>query len=855
MENLNYKEVKRSSGARVRRLLPALYLAAFFVFEELALQLLVYGGFTARTGYAAAYGAAAGVLLWLLSSLGGKYLNRVIALAGVLLGTALFSVQYVYHSVFGNFMSLGQVSMGGDVLSNFREQLFYGIRQAAGPLAVLIAPLALTAALLFTGVLELRRVNRWRVLAAVLAFAALHGGAYAVMRTTDQGAYSVYRVYTGANTSVDTSVRSVGLLATARQEARFLLLGTSQAAGGYQIVEGEEGTYSPNDYNVLDLDFTALAESTDDETLKRLDEYMASAAPTAKNRYTGMLRGYNLITICAESFSPYLIDPERTPALYQLSTNGFVFENYYGTFGSVTTDGEYTMCMGLFPDASRDKYQASFRQTVGHALPFCLGNAFRAQGVGTWAYHNYYGEYYGREYTHSNMGYVFQTPSSGLDMEVQWPSSDLEMMMASVDDYLGSGEQFHAYYMTFSGHYQYDWDNPMSAKNRAMAEDLPYSETVQAYIACNQELEYALEYLMQRLEEAGAADRTVIVLTNDHYPYGLTEEEYNELAGREVDTVFERYRNSFLCYVPGLKQAVPVDAYCSTEDILPTLLNLFGLSYDSRLLAGRDVLADGLHMAVLSDQSILTDRFRFDAAANAVTWTGEEDPELLERCQVLVQNRFQVSADILNSDYYRHVLPDYVQPDVPQTAQCPFEDLDYLNGYYKPMILSLYEQGYADPVSGTQFGLLLPCTPGEFVETLYRVEGRPAAGGTPAYSNLTEEYPYFAAVQWAYENGLLPDWGGELPLEEGITRRDAAWILYRYADYLGEDVSVDAAQLALDRADYPGFTAEELAALRWCYEQRLLVGDGTWEGLMGMSLGSLERLNGFQVIHLFLEQT
>ena len=112
--------------------------------------------------------------------------------------------------------------------------------------------------------------------------------------------------------------------------------------------------------------------------------------------------------------------------------------------------------------------------------------------------------------------------------------------------------------MTFSGHYQYNWDNAMSAKNHDAVKDLPYSEPVKAYIACNLELENALTYLMQRLEQAGVADKTCIVLTNDHYPYGLTEDEYNELAGREMDLTFEKYRNSFICYVPGLSENIRV---------------------------------------------------------------------------------------------------------------------------------------------------------------------------------------------------------------------------------------------------------------------------------------------------------
>ena len=262
------------------------------------------------------------------------------------------------------------------------------------------------------------------------------------------------------------------------------------------------------------------------------------------------------------------------------------------------------------------------------------------------------------------MGYTFKAADSGLAMKIDWPSSDLEMMEASVDDYINSGEPFHAYYMTFSGHYQYNWDNAMSAKNRDAVKDLPYSEPVKAYIACNLELEYALEYLMQRLEEAGVADKTCIVLTNDHYPYGLTEDEYNELAGQTLDTTFEKYRNSFICYVPGLSENIVVDEYCSTADILPTLLNLFGVDYDSRLLAGTDVLSSGLHVAVLSDKSFLTKTFRYDAGTETVIPADENttvSDKLAEAYRLYVDSRFQLSGNILNSDYYAHVFFQRVQ--------------------------------------------------------------------------------------------------------------------------------------------------------------------------------------------------
>ena len=185
------------------------------------------------------------------------------------------------------------------------------------------------------------------------------------------------------------------------------------------------------------------------------------------------------------------------------------------------------MATGLFPDLTRSKSTASFYASQKNYLPFCLGNEMQARGALTYAYHNYTGEYYSRNVTHPNIGYTFKSATDGLDIALSWPSSDLEMMQQSVADYVQAETPFCAYYMTFSGHYQYNWDNPMSAKNRAVTDGLPYSDPVKAYIACNQELERGLEFLLQALEDAGVADKTVIVLTNDHYPYGLNEQQYN----------------------------------------------------------------------------------------------------------------------------------------------------------------------------------------------------------------------------------------------------------------------------------------------------------------------------------------
>lgn len=626
------------------------------VYVELCLHLCVFGSMDRYAGYPVLFGLLGGALCTLVVSSLPKVLRQITGVFLVAAQVLLAEVQLVYHCIFGDFMPVSQIGMGGNVVVNFNSQLLYGIRQNLLKILLLLLPLIaviLCLALRRAQALKLRL--RWKqTMASFAVLLALLLTVTGLMYVGRDNAFSVYRTFTNVNTSTDSSYKKIGMLATTAQELRYMLFsgsGSIMITPSSLNISDVPRTYSSNSYNVIEsIDFTALADSTDSDILKATDEYLSNATPTRKNNYTGLLKDYNLITICAESFCPWFISEELTPTLYKLSHTGILFENYYGTFQSVTTNGEYTMCMGLYPDMSRTKTDSSFNVAGTNYLPFCLGNALKGMGYQAWGYHDYIGDFYNRNITHANMGYTFKAADSGLAMKIDWPSSDLEMMEASVDDYINSGEPFHAYYMTFSGHYQYNWDNAMSAKNRDAVKDLPYSEPVKAYIACNLELEYALEYLMQRLEEAGVADKTCIVLTNDHYPYGLTEDEYNELAGQTLDTTFEKYRNSFICYVPGLSENIVVDEYCSTADILPTLLNLFGVDYDSRLLAGTDVLSSGLHAAVLSDKSFLTKTFRYDAGTETVIPADENttvSDKLAEAYRLYVDSRFQLSGKMI----------------------------------------------------------------------------------------------------------------------------------------------------------------------------------------------------------------
>ena len=813
------------------------------VYVELCLHLCVYRSLDRRAVYLVLFGLLGGTVCTLLTTHLPKIARQIVGVLLVAVQVLFAEVQLMYHAIFGNFMPISQVSMGGNVITNFDSQILYSIGKNIVPILLLLVPLIVTILCLALRKLRVLTVRlKWRQALATLGILlTLLLATTGIMYAGRGKSFSVYKTFTNVNTSTDSSYKSVGMLATTVQELRYMVFGSS---GSVIITPSSLGTdtrrlYSSNSYNVIEsIDFAKLAESADNIMCRTTDEYLAQVVPTRKNNYTGLLQDYNLITICAESFCPWFISEELTPTLYKLSHTGIIFDNYYGTFQSVTTNGEYTMCMGLYPDMSRTKTDSSFNVAGTNYLPFCLGNALKEKGYQTRGYHDYIGDFYNRNITHANMGYTFKAADSGLDMKIDWPSSDLEMVEASVDDYLSSKEPFHAYYMTFSGHYQYNWDNAMSDKNRDAVRDLPYSEPVKAYIACNLELENALTYLMERLEKAGVADKTCIVLTNDHYPYGLTEEEYNELAGQELDTTFEKYRNSFICYVPGLAENIVVDEYCSTADILPTLLNLFGVDYDSRLLAGTDVLSSGIHMAVLSDTSFITKTFRFDASRETVIPANEGvtiPDDLLDAYRLYVDNKFQMSSNIVNSDYYAHV---FGKASSGGSLEDTVVFTDITGIFNQASVLYMYRNGYIDPETPDTFGGKTTAKLGEFLDVLYRIVERPETTNTalpPGYEDSRfngSVYPYYDAVCWAFQSGMIHHDDQYTQYDDNVDYRTACLLIYRFAMRVGLNTNVDQTQLQQVMRNDPALTTEAAKAMLWCDQKDITSRDSNLDELL-----------------------
>nr|MBQ8243882.1 LTA synthase family protein [Oscillospiraceae bacterium] len=636
------------------------YWFAALLYWEALLHFAVYGSFSMKFAYIAGFSVIHALVITVpVSFFPGKG-NAVVNLLLSLVMAVLYGSQMVYNFIFGTMYSVAQMEQGGAAMTSFwRETLSTMMEKAPWLLALLVPAVVLVLLRKFCG------AARWgyRVLALVLAAAAFVGMEQSLyLGGTEM--FSDYDYYHSTAIATNQTAQRFGLLTTFRLE--LLGSGKNTEEAGYYIPEqtlpqAEEAEEAPAlvEYNVMDIDMAELNTLTEEKKIQAINDYCAQLTGTNKNEYTGMLKDYNLIVLCAESFDTGAIHPEVTPTLYKLANEGILFQNYYNSFPNTTTDGEYALMQGLWPDSTRSKAVSSLYASRGSYLPFTLGNVFREQaGIESWGYHNYRGSYYGRNESHPNMGYTMQFMQDGMEFTTTWPSSDFEMMEQSVEDYIGQ-EQFHAYYMTFSGHYKYETGSNFIAKrNWETVKDLPYSaKPIKAYLSCHVELDKALAYLMQRLEDAGVADKTAIVLAGDHFPYGLSDKEYSELIGYEIDD-FSKYKSSLIFWVGGLEETIVVDEYCCNVDILPTILNLWGFEYDSRMLAGTDVFSDGPHTAVLIDKSWMNDKVWFNANTGEVRYLVEEStlPEnYVDNMNLRIATQFAISADILNEAYYNFV--------------------------------------------------------------------------------------------------------------------------------------------------------------------------------------------------------
>lgn len=643
-----------------------------FVFKLSTVGNMTFMSFVYMLMFSVAYGSIGYLLCTILKN---TKINQYIA--GILLGgtSVAYVVQFLIYKQFKQFYDINTMTNGaGDALTDYFMELLVLIFPSGGIFIMLLLFLPFIFFMVFRKgwLLPRKAVGRTRLLtviysASIYIFAVLFAlwnpvsGPVYHDQYNFQSAVSDFGLITGLRLDVQSHIFGQELefenpvVPTIHLENPDDVDATGDAA---------ETTEKPIEYgyNVMDLDFDALDQKASSEQ-KKLNAYVKSLTPSKQNKYTGLFKGKNLIMISAEAFSAEVIDPVRTPTLYRMATKGIQFTDYYQPASAGTTGGEYQNIFGMLPTSGGK----SFKMTAENYNYFTMGSQLNRLGYYGKAFHNNSYTYYSRNETHVNLGYSdgYMGYGNGMEQYVKkaWPQSDLEMFSGTLPTYIDK-ENFNVYYMTVSGHSNYTKSgNSQTKKHWDRVADLPYSDKIKGYLAANMDFEDAMTYVIKTLEAKGIADDTVIVISTDHFPYGLDNDAklgnmpyLSELYGYDVKDYFQRDHSRLIIWSGCLEKMDPivVDTPTFGCDILPTLSNLFGTEFDSRLMVGRDVFSDAMPLVWNANYEWKTEvgtysRGKFTPASEDIVV-----PEgYVSSVKAIVKNKMTYSSGVLKTDYYR----------------------------------------------------------------------------------------------------------------------------------------------------------------------------------------------------------
>lgn len=597
------------------------------------------------------------LLLTLLTKNFNSKINKVILFLSTIILIIYFEIQYIFYNLFSVPFSFSTIGLANQAL-DFTNIIHDAILDHLPMFLAFFLPLLIL--IILNKKIDTSKYLKETRLALLLMFITSYLSTFIFLIPNKNESSSAYKLYYNIDDQVSI-IDNFGILTYTKIDIKRQVLGYSNEIIAETSNKENEEIETIKDYgkNITNIDFASHQSNNKDITT--LNDYFTNKEASNKSEYTGMFQGKNLIFILAEGFNEVAVDETRTPTLYKLTNNGFVFNNFYSPVFLSTTGGEFQATTGLIPTQEILNTWKTKKPNISYAL----GNAFSNLDYRVQSYHNWTYKYYKRNITMPTLGFNNYTGcGNGLEknMSCKWLPSDIDLINTTADKYLGQDGNFVTYYISVSGHSPYNSSDNIAKKYLSYLEDTEYSESVKYYLAAQMELDKMLETLITKLEESGELEDTVIALVGDHYPYTLSIDEMNEMSSYKKDATIEVNHSNFILWNSEMTEPIVVAKVGSQIDVLPTILNLFGVEYDSRLIVGQDILSDYEGIAIFSNRSWVTDYGSYDSSTKKFTLKQgkelENEEEYIERINNRVANSFSISKMIITTDYYSYILDE-----------------------------------------------------------------------------------------------------------------------------------------------------------------------------------------------------
>lgn len=378
--------------------------------------------------------------------------------------------------------------------------------------------------------------------------------------------------------------------------------------------------------------------------------------------YYGKGKGKNLIVIQVEALQEFVIGAkingrEITPNLNKLINKSMYFENYYcETSAGGTSDAEFLANTSLYPL----KTGAVYMKYPGNYY-YSLPKIMKEQGYSTIAMHAYKPGFWNRSVMYPNLGFDEFINKNNLEHDevIGMGVSDKSFFRQSMNYLKTIKQPYYAFMVTLTSHYPYN--NTESYHNALDTGELKGTFLGNYFEAINY-ADSSLGYLIDRLENEGIMDNSVIAIYGDHY--AVSKDRKDELARfLNIDDMndymwIKHQKMPLIIHLPGDKGAGIRTISGGGLDFMPTILNIMGVDSKTIPMMGRDLLNSNEGMAVMRNGYFIDDDYLCLTADGAAFNLKDGKPYPIEKLEEKINSmhkELDISEKIIEKDLIEEI--------------------------------------------------------------------------------------------------------------------------------------------------------------------------------------------------------
>lgn len=402
------------------------------------------------------------------------------------------------------------------------------------------------------------------------------------------------------------------------------------------------------DYIIQDIYSSAYNEIHSGESIEMISEYFENEPEHIDNEMTGIFKDKNLIIIQLESLDYTVFNETICPNLTKYKNESIYFPNFYTPrFGDTLTFGtETAIDTGLFSASGVNESTL----LEDHSFPYSLANIFRSDGYTANEFHFNSPSFYNRGNMSLTYGYEKYWQYSEL-LEDKTINTEIDDVICEdgLYDKIIEGDRFLDIIITYSSHASLKVTDERYIEAIKRHPEFSVSDPeddigiFKAYCTLTDD---AVGGFMEKLDNDGILDSTVVMFITDHYAPSIYEDSFIQSQGEKVNNT------PFFIYCKGM-EPMTVEKVCKTNDVLPTILNLFGYDIPNKYL-GEDIFDESYEgYAYFPNLSWITSECYYDDGKVIENYTdGDIAQEYIDQMCELTRKLTELNTYMLYTDYY-----------------------------------------------------------------------------------------------------------------------------------------------------------------------------------------------------------